>query len=71
MDVMKEMELKIDCDVLIYIHYFNKSTKMQLEYHRFILWSLSPIRVISFFNLRKSIYMYMYVFVYSLYVGIF
>lgn len=24
-----------------------------------------------FFNLRKSIYMYMYVFVYSLYVGIF
>lgn len=48
MDVMEEMELKIDCDVLIYIHYFNKSTKMQLEYHRFILWSLSPIRVISF-----------------------
>lgn len=32
MDVMEEMELKIDCDVLIYIHYFNKSTKMQLKY---------------------------------------
>lgn len=55
MDVMKEMELKIDCDVLIYIHYFNKSTKMQLEYDRFILWLLSPIGVISFL-IYESLY---------------